>query len=105
MAEASVDIIRSSARVMLASVMYRRALWLKADAASKSNYCKIPYDETKLFGSKLDLGISKVTSGKSGLIPLDKGQNNKEHHLSDAISQKDIGNQSLIDQGRNYIVT
>lgn len=74
-AEASVDIIRSSARAMLASVMYRRALWLKpweVDAACKTSWCKIPYVETNFFGSKLDSAISKVTSGKSGLIPSDR---------------------------------
>lgn len=74
-AEASVDIIRSSARSMLASVTARRALWLKpwmADAASKTNWCKIPYDGSNLVGSKLDTAISKVTGGKSGLIPSDR---------------------------------
>ncbi|XP_077306678.1 ubiquitin-conjugating enzyme E2 U isoform X2 [Lithobates pipiens] len=74
-AEASVDIIRSSARTMLASVTARRALWLKpwmADTASKINWCKIPYDGSNLFGAKLDSAISKVTGGKSGLIPSDR---------------------------------
>lgn len=71
-AEALVDNIRSSARVMLASVMARRALWLKprvADTASKANWCKIPCG-SNLFGSKW--AISKVTGGKSGLIPFDR---------------------------------
>ena len=74
-AGASVDAIRSSARSMLASVMARRALWLKpwvADTTSKSNWCKIPYDGANLFGAKLDSAISKVTGGKSGLIPSDR---------------------------------
>lgn len=74
-AEAAVDIIRSSARAMLASVISRRALWLKpwvADATSKSTWCRIPYDGTNLFGPKLDTAISKVTGGKSGLIPSDR---------------------------------
>lgn len=74
-AEASVDTIRSTSRSMLASVMARRALWLKpwsADPASKSNWCRIPYDGVNLFGAKLDTAISKVTGGKSGLIPSDR---------------------------------
>lgn len=48
-AEASVDVIRSSARAMLAAA--RRALWLTpwaADAVSKTNWCKITYDGTSL---------------------------------------------------------
>lgn len=72
--EASVD-IRSSARAMLASVMARRALWLKpwvVDTASKTNWCKTPYDGVNLFGSKLDSAISTVTGGKSELIPSDR---------------------------------
>lgn len=74
-AEASMDIIRSASRSMLAAVMARRALWLKpwsADPASKSNWCRIPYDGVSLFGAKLDTAISKVTGGKSGLIPSDR---------------------------------
>lgn len=74
-AEASVDIIRTSARAMLASMTSRRALWLKpwmADPGYKTYWCKIPYDGTNLFGEKLDLAISKVSSGKSGLIPPDR---------------------------------
>lgn len=70
-AETLVNVVRSSARATLASVMARRALWLKtwvADPASKTNWCKIPYDGLKLFGSKLDSAISKVTGDKSGLI-------------------------------------
>lgn len=74
-AEASVDTIRSASKSMLASVMARRALWLKpwtADPASKSNWCRIPFDGEHLFGTKLDTAISKVTGGKSGLIPSDR---------------------------------
>lgn len=74
-AEALVDTIRSASRSMLATVMARRALWLKpwsADLASKSNWCRIPYDGVNLFGAKLDTAISKVTGGKSGLIPSDR---------------------------------
>lgn len=74
-AEASVDIIKSSARALLSSVMARRALWLKprvADAASKTNWCKIPYDGSNLFGSKLDSAISKIAGGKSGLTSSDR---------------------------------
>lgn len=72
-AKASVDIIRSAARAMLSSVMSRRALWLKlwvADTASKSNWSKIPYDGTNLFGPKLDSAISKVMGWKIGPYPL-----------------------------------
>lgn len=74
-AEASVDIIKTTSRAMLSSVMARRALWLKpwsADPSSKSNWCKIPFDGVNLFGEKLDVAISKVTGGKSGLIPSDR---------------------------------
>lgn len=70
-----MDKIRSSLRAMLDSVITRRALWLKpwaADAASKTNWCKITYDGTNLFGTKLDTAISKVTDGKSGVIPSDR---------------------------------
>lgn len=74
-AEASVDIIRSSARAMLTAVLSRRVLWLKpwvTDATSKYSWCRIPYDGTNLFGPKLDSAILKITGGKSGLIPSNR---------------------------------
>lgn len=81
--EASVHIIRTAVRTTLAS---RKDLWLKpwlVDRASKTNWCKIPYDGTNLFGEKLDSAISKVTGTKSGLIPSDrrpKQQKNQVPH-------------------------
>lgn len=73
--EAAIDSMRYSARAMLHAVMAKRALWLKpwaADAASKQNWCKIPYDGKTLFGEKLEKAISRVTGGKSGLLPQDR---------------------------------
>lgn len=70
-----MNIIKSPAGALLTSITSRRALWLKpwvVDAASKTNWCKIPNYGTNLFGSKLDSAISKVTDRKSGLIPSDR---------------------------------
>lgn len=100
-AEASVDIIGTSARAMLASVTSRRALWLKpwvAAPASKTNWCKIPYDRTSLFGEKLHSAILKVTGGKSGLIASDK---RPKQLKNDAIYLKGIEKRGHIDQERS----
>lgn len=70
----AIDSLCCSARVMLFSVMSRRALWLKpwmAVASLKSNWCCIPFDGMALFGNKLESAISKVTGGKSGMLPQD----------------------------------
>ncbi|XP_068107658.1 uncharacterized protein [Hyperolius riggenbachi] len=72
---AAVDTVRSSSRSMLYNIMARRALWLKpwsADPTSKQSWAKIPFDGKNLFGSKMDTAISRVTGGKSGLIPQDR---------------------------------
>lgn len=74
-AEAAIDVVRSSSRAMLHTVTAKRALWLRpwlADPTSKSNWCKIPFDGSNLFGGKLDSAISKVSGGKSGLLPQDR---------------------------------
>lgn len=73
--EVPLDTIRHSARSMLHSVMAKRALWLKpwtADLASKQNWCKIPLDGKALFGDKLNKAISRVTGGKSSMLPQDR---------------------------------
>lgn len=59
---------------MLFLVMARRALRLKpwmAVASLTSNWCRIPFDGMALFGNKLKSAISKVTGGKSGMLPQD----------------------------------
>ncbi|XP_068115888.1 uncharacterized protein [Hyperolius riggenbachi] len=73
--EASVDIVRSASRSMLYAVMAKRNLWLKpwsADPTSKQAWSKIPFDGKNLFGPKMDAAISRVTGGKSGLLPQDR---------------------------------
>ena len=73
--EASIDIIRLAARVMLSSVTAKRALWLRpwlADPASKQAWCKIPFEGSSLFGNKLDSAITRATGGKSGFLPQDR---------------------------------
>lgn len=53
MAEASIDLIKILAKVMLNAVTVRRALWLMplvADPASKQGWCRIPFDVHSLFG-------------------------------------------------------
>ncbi|XP_068103104.1 uncharacterized protein [Hyperolius riggenbachi] len=73
--EVAVDTLRCVGRVMLFSTMAKRALWLKpwaADPSSKQSWTKIPYDGENLFGPKMDKAISRVTGGKSGLIPHDR---------------------------------
>lgn len=73
--EASIDIIRLVARVMLSAVTAKRALWLRpwlADPASKQVWCRIPYDGSSLFGNKLDSAITRATGGKSGFLPQDR---------------------------------
>lgn len=73
--EAAIDTIRCSCRSMLHSVMAKRALWLtpwRADLTSKQNWCKIPFDGKALFGDKLEKAISRVTGGKSGMLPQDR---------------------------------
>lgn len=75
LSEASIDIIRSLARLMLMSVTARRALWLRpwnADSSSKQAWCRIPFEGVSLFGDKLDSAISKATGGKSGFLPQDR---------------------------------
>lgn len=72
--EAATDAMRCSARVMQSSVMVRRPLWLKprtADISSKINWCHILLDGTALFGNKMESAISKVTGGKSVMLPQD----------------------------------
>lgn len=73
--EASIDILRLVARVMLSSVTAKRALWLQpwvADPASKQAWCRIPFEGSSLFGNKLDNAITRATGGKSGLLPQDR---------------------------------
>lgn len=73
--EASIDLIRLLARVMLSSVTAKRALWLRpwlADPISKQAWCKIPFEGSSLFGNKLDDAISRATGGKSGFLPQDR---------------------------------
>lgn len=73
--EASLDIIRLVARVMLSSVTAKRALWLRpwvADPASKQAWCRIPFEGSSLFGNKLDSAISRATGGRSGFLPQDR---------------------------------
>ncbi|XP_040186348.1 uncharacterized protein LOC120936046 [Rana temporaria] len=72
---AAIDTIRCSARSMLHSVMAKRALWLKpwsADLSSKQSWCKIPFDGKALFGDKMDNAISRLSGGKSGMLPQDR---------------------------------
>lgn len=73
--EASIDIIRLTARIMLSSVTAKRALWLRpwlADPASKQVWCRIPFEGSSLFGNKLDEAITRATGGKSGFLPQDR---------------------------------
>ena len=79
--EASIDITRLVARVMLSAVTARRALWLRpwsADAASKQAWCRIPFEGGSLFGNKLDSAISRATGGKSGFLPQDRRLQNQK---------------------------
>lgn len=76
-AEAAIDVLKCSSRAMLYSITARRALWLKpwsADPTSKQSWCRIPYDGKALFGEKMDTAITRVTGGKSGLIPQDRSR-------------------------------
>ncbi|XP_073465175.1 uncharacterized protein [Aquarana catesbeiana] len=64
--EASVDVIRLVARVMLKALSARHALWLSpwlADAASKQAWCQIPFEGTSFFSNMLDSAITRVTGG------------------------------------------
>lgn len=45
---------------------------LDSGGSIKINWCKTPYGGSSVFGTKMDLAISKVTGGKSGLIPSDR---------------------------------
>lgn len=54
--EASIDVFRLVARVMLAAVKARHALWLRpclADPDFKQVWCRIPFEGTSFFGNKL----------------------------------------------------
>lgn len=82
MAEASIDLIKILAKVMLNAVIARRALWLRplvADPASKQEWCRIPFEGHSLFGNKLDTAIAKATGGKSGFIPQDQRLHHKKN--------------------------
>lgn len=73
--EAAIDAIKFSAKAMLHTIMAKRALWLKpwvADAASKQNSCRVPFDGKALFGDRREKAISRITWGMSGLLPQDK---------------------------------
>lgn len=70
--EASIDMVRMSARAMSHSVTARRALWLRhwnADSTSKQALCSIPFEGRVLFGKHLEEAISRATGGKSALLP------------------------------------
>ena len=72
---AAIDTIRCSARSMLHSVMVKRVFWLKdwlADLFSKQNWCKIPFSGKALFRDKTDNAISRLSEGKSGMLPQDR---------------------------------
>ncbi|XP_041427577.1 uncharacterized protein LOC121402927 isoform X2 [Xenopus laevis] len=73
--EASMDLVRLSAKAMGLSVAARRALWLRhwhADPQSKHNLCSLPFEGSLLFGERLDKIISKASAGKSAFLPQDK---------------------------------
>ncbi|XP_041418986.1 uncharacterized protein LOC121393717 [Xenopus laevis] len=73
--EASMDLVKFSAKAMGLSVAARRALWLRhwhADPQSKHNLCSLPFEGSLLFGEKLDNIISKASAGKSAFLPQDK---------------------------------
>lgn len=70
--EASIEVACMPARTMSHSLTARRALWLchwTANLASKQELCIIPFEGKVLFGKHLEEAISKVTEGKSGLLP------------------------------------
>ncbi|XP_073485058.1 LOW QUALITY PROTEIN: uncharacterized protein [Aquarana catesbeiana] len=65
--EASIHLIRLLARIMLASVTAKRALWLLpwlADPVSKQAWCKIPFEGSSLFGNKLDDAMTRAMCSK-----------------------------------------
>ncbi|KAM5191488.1 uncharacterized protein ACMZJ9_021274 [Mantella aurantiaca] len=98
-AEASVDLIKLLARVMLWSTTSRRALWLKpwiADPLSKQTWCKIPFEGRSLFGDKLDAAISKVTGGRSGFLPQDRQFSKQRKFVSQT------GGQNRLREARSY---
>ncbi|KAG8539055.1 hypothetical protein GDO81_021544 [Engystomops pustulosus] len=69
LADASVDILRLSARSTALSNAARRALWLKnwsGDMASRGKLCGIPCDGNFLFGPILDDLLEKAGDKKKG---------------------------------------
>lgn len=76
---------------MLSAVTAQRALWLKpwtAYLSSKTNWCRIPFNGIKLFRSKLEPAISKVTSGKSGSLPEDRRSRRLTYPFKDSRSYR-----------------
>uniref|UniRef100_A0A803JGY9 Lamina-associated polypeptide 2 alpha C-terminal domain-containing protein n=1 Tax=Xenopus tropicalis TaxID=8364 RepID=A0A803JGY9_XENTR len=77
-ADASIDLVKTSSRALALSVAARRALWLRswnADKASKTNLCNMPFEGDMLFGAKLEDLIKRVTGGKSVFLPQERRQN------------------------------
>ena len=73
--EASLNIIHLVARIMLSSVTAKRTLWLRpwvADPAFKQAWCRIPFEDSSLFGNKLDSAITRAKGGKSGFLLQDR---------------------------------
>lgn len=75
LAEASDDMLKSFSRIMLNSVIGRRALWLRlwvAGTVSKQTWCKTLLESQSLFSNKLDVAIAKATGRKSVFFPQDR---------------------------------
>lgn len=103
MAEAAIDVLKCSSRAMLYSITARRALWLKpwsADPTSKQSWCRIPYNGKALFGDKMDAAITRVTGGKSGLIPQDRSR--RKRFVSRPAGQQRARDSRTYRPGREY---
>lgn len=73
--EASIEIIRLVAWVMLSAVNAKHSQWLGpwlANLAFKQVWCWIPFEVAFLFRNKLDTTIARATGGKSGFLPQDR---------------------------------
>ncbi|XP_029469111.1 uncharacterized protein LOC115097441 [Rhinatrema bivittatum] len=74
-ADAMHDVLRTSARAMVAAVSARRLLWLRnwaADGASKAHLGSLPFKGKLLFGKQLDDLMQFVSENKAFKLPEDR---------------------------------
>lgn len=79
--EASIDVIRLVAQVILSAVTAKCALWLRpwlANPAFKQPWCRILFEGHSVFSNKLDSAISWATGGKSVFLPQDRSLQNQK---------------------------